>query len=457
MVPTELPSLDEMVRRRTALSPEHEQIIRSFLDQCQSYRSNNLADELVRLHRVGGTSDQDRRVCPYRFKLAETSNENMQEVIENINSCLREFRKAEEFIKAYQPLLFTMRYVPPEIWISIFRLCLPDPYLQDPVLNLPTSPVYLSAVCSRWRLIVQSDPFLWSIIRISFPRKPYGWLHTSKHVSNSGATPLHVYVSSKKDNASKDDVSLITEFIASTAHRWRTLHYSVSSSSQARRPFGDAHMPALDYLVVESLPTWWTDSPVETTPNLRHLVLRPTLQPLLTVLNIKLPLLTELDVTNHPPTDFFNHFFPRHPKLVRLKITVPSRVVQFLLPGPHMAAVFLEHLQVLQIIVPSNAFQWKHQYAQNELIPFFRLFSVPSLRRLEILNEGRGFEAFQDFNLLVNCLATLQPPLQNLTLCGFGLFPPQSVQYARAKLSLQSLRCPNNPDSVSPNLLDGAI
>ncbi|KAF9031236.1 hypothetical protein BDZ89DRAFT_631892 [Hymenopellis radicata] len=443
-VPTQLPSLDEMLMTGTALSPEHEQILRSFLDQCHSYMSNHLADELVRLHAV-----------LYQDGL---SVRNKNQARDNIRSCMGEIRKVEEIIKTYRSLLSSIRRVPPEIWMSIFRLCLPNPYVSGPKTRTPTSPIYLSAVCSRWRLIVHNDPFLWSIIRISIPRKPYGWLHTSKHVLNSGTTPLHIYVSNTQNIAGKDDISLISEFIASTAHRWRTLHYSLPPYSAAGLPFREAHMSALEFLVVEYIPTWWTDPPIESrTPNLRHLTLcrNVDIEPQ-SVLNINSPLLTELDMTCFHTEDFFNDFFPRHQTLMRLKTTVLNWDMQAnLVQGLHMDAVLLQHLQVLEVIIPT--YRWNQDYTRDILIPFLRLFSLPSLRHLEMLDEGHS-SVFSQFDLLVDYLATLQPPLPSLTLSGFAVLPPQSLQYARTNLSLQALRCQPHAGSVSPNLLDdGAI
>ncbi|KAF9031246.1 hypothetical protein BDZ89DRAFT_632143 [Hymenopellis radicata] len=138
-------------------------------------------------------------------------------------------------------------------------------------------------------------------------------------------------------------------------------------------------MSALDFLVVEYIPTWRTDPPIESrTPNLRHLTLcrNVDIEPQ-SVLNINAPLLTELDMTCFHTADFFNDFFPRHQNLMRLKTTVLSwdqvRLVQRL----HLAApVVLRHLQVLEVIIPT--YRWNQDYIDSVPSPFLVTVVAPS-------------------------------------------------------------------------------
>ncbi|KAF9031223.1 hypothetical protein BDZ89DRAFT_631151 [Hymenopellis radicata] len=232
VVPASLPPLRDLKVVNDPLPDEQRRAIGDFLKECLLYK-DYLLQEIFRLH-----------------SRKETMNIPTQVIKNAIRDTIVESQEILTRILSYKPLISAIRDVPPEIWAHIFLLCMPEP--SRSASSACSSPHSLYQVCSTWRLVALSDPRLWCSVHLTITCNSTKWRATLSRMNYARVMPMHVSVASYDPfgaTALVDDSS-IREFVRTTSHHWRTLHYVAFSRNI--EAFIDADMPALESLTIGS-------------------------------------------------------------------------------------------------------------------------------------------------------------------------------------------------------------
>ncbi|KAJ6481255.1 hypothetical protein C8R47DRAFT_1135170 [Mycena vitilis] len=157
----------------------------------------------------------DSRIAPLKAELEKLLGER--------NSLDAEIRKHEG---ALSPL----RRVPTEIICTIFTLALHPSTYSSNIINVEEGPWVLSAVCSRWRTIVLSQPCFWTHLFLDFTDDPpeseslAALLPTLEaQLERSQQSPLHVTFRTFYEFEVEKREQRVLDLIMLHCDRWETV------------------------------------------------------------------------------------------------------------------------------------------------------------------------------------------------------------------------------------------
>ncbi|CAE6498421.1 unnamed protein product [Rhizoctonia solani] len=138
--------------------------------------------------------------------------------------------------------------LPSEILLRIFYVLLAGPCSLGQ-LNYETpvpqnqKPGPITQVCSRWRNIATSSPFLWTHVDIPLtqPSAPRLLSRAKLHVQQSANLPLELHVYSAGDNNSQTGYTPVIQLLETVAGQARTLNFTLNYYDYA--PFHLAILP----------------------------------------------------------------------------------------------------------------------------------------------------------------------------------------------------------------------
>ena len=130
-----------------------------------------------------------------------------------------ERRKLEMSLDEHRSLVAPIRRIPPEILCEMFMHCLVSvPHSFD----VTKAPLHLTFVCSKWRRVAISTPWLWSYI--SLYKAPIAMELLQIWLLRSGSSPLTL-IFEPEDNG--DDIaSSYFDTIIPHSHRWRDVTFT---------------------------------------------------------------------------------------------------------------------------------------------------------------------------------------------------------------------------------------
>ncbi|KAF7347261.1 F-box domain-containing protein [Mycena venus] len=151
--------------------------------------------------------------------------------VESVLAVLSQQRdESKEKIRRHAIMISSLRHFPPEILGRIFLLTLPPTdeikklAASENGFGIGASPWVLTRVCSRWRKISLSFPFLWSNVILPpldvSKRRPYPLDMLNTQLMRSGNVPLSIVVQNPEDLPQ----DVLTALLSSSS-RWESLTF----------------------------------------------------------------------------------------------------------------------------------------------------------------------------------------------------------------------------------------
>ncbi|KAJ6592315.1 hypothetical protein DFH09DRAFT_1025215 [Mycena vulgaris] len=139
---------------------------------------------------------------------------------------LEERTSLDTDIRKHEGAISPLRRMPTELLSLIFKYMLP-PYATP---RVDPGPWAISAVCSRWRTIVLSQPALWSTIVLDFTDDPRPVIETEvalkAHLRHSSESPLDItFITSSTSDSREGEIEML-RILAWHCARWETLTIS---------------------------------------------------------------------------------------------------------------------------------------------------------------------------------------------------------------------------------------
>ncbi|KAJ7019453.1 hypothetical protein C8F04DRAFT_1051739 [Mycena alexandri] len=138
-----------------------------------------------------------------------------------------------------------LRNMPLEVLSLIFTFTF-RPYHAVP----EPAPWSISAVCTRWRNTVISQPCFWTSFDIQFPHKGITTFRLETQLARSGTQPLKIQLLCEDNKYSARERSII-EILAQYSVRWKTMSLSGPASLYSDLQGRIRHLPLLRKLGVE--------------------------------------------------------------------------------------------------------------------------------------------------------------------------------------------------------------
>ncbi|KAK0437667.1 hypothetical protein EV421DRAFT_2060280, partial [Armillaria borealis] len=171
------------------------------------------------------------------MQLLDTEAQTRAKEIAKIQSVLQrlqqEYENTVADLRRKQSLLSPIRRLPSDMLLHIFSLA-----ADDIELCLSSPPFIFRSVCYTWRVLVLSSPTLWSKVNITIPKLSWD---TSKAYNMRTHTPLHttfclsgncpLNMSIKDSGITHETLVSMTECIAPTSDRWKSLRLHVQNSA----------------------------------------------------------------------------------------------------------------------------------------------------------------------------------------------------------------------------------
>ncbi|KAJ7656532.1 hypothetical protein DFH06DRAFT_1091449 [Mycena polygramma] len=136
-------------------------------------------------------------------------------------------------IRKHEGALSPLRRLPTEIISAIFTLALPPFASCSNLMNVQEGPWVLSAVCSRWRAVVLSQPCFWTSLSLDFMDDPpdsaslVGLVPTLEaHLERSQQSPLNITFRTFYDMDIEEREQRVLDLITLCCHRWETVELS---------------------------------------------------------------------------------------------------------------------------------------------------------------------------------------------------------------------------------------
>lgn len=119
--------------------------------------------------------------------------------------------------------------LPVELWARIFLLCLPDEEFITP--DPRQAPLLLCQICSGWRNIAISTPFLWNALAIRSSWRRYIWKSSLKTwLQRSSKASLYLDISIAIDKELSSVEHHVFMSIMATSDRWRHLRLNIPNN-----------------------------------------------------------------------------------------------------------------------------------------------------------------------------------------------------------------------------------
>lgn len=345
--------------------------------------------------------------------------------------------------------------IPDDILVLIFFFCLQtDPY------NAPTTPMYLSHVCSTWRTLALDTAQLWTSITFSqdyqteiHPEPPIHFARQQEWIRRSKGALLDIEISAVWTleagliDRAKARILWIIDLLTPHAHRWRTLDLSAGRSPQMEfffeniktpsfpnlnafnishscgdkrctiRAFRPGSMPRLERLRTSGLVNF--DRPfIDSLVDLRHIeisalnfsadVVEGTKE--IVAMIRRSPQLETLHINGPPQHEPFHW---DRPTTVNRNIATASHLTYFAVWSRNLQAAVLPFIQ-------APAFSGYNWSTAPEFLPIIQLYNpFPNLRHIYI--NDSGFDCTYPISDLPGMLAHLIA-LEHLTIFKFNVF-----------------------------------
>ena len=201
--------------------------------------------------------------------------------IDRVQSILNELHRERcalsDEIEAHRALISPIRQLPLDVLGEIFVHCLPEG--RNAVMSSQEAPILLGHICSAWRSIALSTPWLWSSLHIPTPtptqiietgqvpaqpdptfiskmerrREAAGeWISRSGEspISISVCSPRHAYSYGLQPSNMKPFEIAITQILASS-HRWKNVDFRATEDSfSLLQQLAEDDVPLLESLVI---------------------------------------------------------------------------------------------------------------------------------------------------------------------------------------------------------------
>jgi hypothetical protein len=314
--------------------------------------------------------------------------------------------------------------LPPELLAEIFVHCLPSPSWMPERPRVNEAPMLLCQVCSYWRELAISLPFLWSSLHgyLDVSNRAQSWrvLLYQLWIERSRTQPLFLYIN---PNSSDPTTSSLMHLFLAEIHRWGDVgfHFNHNPAKDffaidGRRAHLLQSISISAYNCTEASTLAEIPSILQSFPNLRCLRWSSRATPM-TLLKMSFPGLTQVKLLDCPlPLDEFVRFISQCPQIRDIEVQIvepPSK--PFTLP-----TITLPHLSSLRVGT---------SFRVNEMIDYFTL---PSLRFLDYPKVQ--IQNFENFISRSSC------KLQTFYLSHYVGVTEDEVIYFLAMPSLQSLR-----------------
>ena len=137
-----------------------------------------------------------------------------------------------------------VRQLPPDIMSTIFEFSLPD--FADPYTSRSNS-LSLGAICSYWREIAWSTPYLWSLLAVEVKSNKLDAVIAQEWLARSGQLPLSIRIISahRRPNKTRQGVSALAEIINQYSTRWSNFDLLMPRSFYQFFRATDNHAPNL--------------------------------------------------------------------------------------------------------------------------------------------------------------------------------------------------------------------
>ncbi|KAJ7432006.1 hypothetical protein FB451DRAFT_1090776 [Mycena latifolia] len=241
------------------------------------------------LHTNAIPSDSE---CQLIEDLLATPQKEVAGLSEQIEQLSRRREELNSFIGPHRALVSLVRRLPDDVMQEIFIASLPAN--RNAIMSLAEAPLLLCNICSAWRNLAISTPYLWASLHIAAPathrllQMNYAidtWL------SRSGALPLSISIAR---HHAPGDVSTLIKTLIRFSRRWRHMKFILSSERGSYQSFAALgvlspdDVPVLATVVIDGLAGW--DSPVDdaqyhnlvrfaSTPSVHSVALRCTSRP----------------------------------------------------------------------------------------------------------------------------------------------------------------------------------
>ncbi|KAJ7314406.1 hypothetical protein DFH08DRAFT_895367 [Mycena albidolilacea] len=172
------------------------------------------------------------------FRLLRTLKSLVDVPMGRLNDAQRDLRsKPNSRTRKYEAALSPVHRMPTELISLIFTFTLPPFATSDGLSSIQEGPWLLSAVCSRWRAIVLSQPCLWATICLDFTyedwQSPSFELLQSRleaHLERSKQVPLHITFRAFWHEAHCRERELrVLYLLALHSDRWETISFTGSA------------------------------------------------------------------------------------------------------------------------------------------------------------------------------------------------------------------------------------
>lgn len=180
----------------------------------------------------------------------------LQDSVEKIQIKRRELRTAMN--QNHDPLIHKF---PPEIASHIFVQCAPTSAFFDENSKNWGCPLYLGAVCQKWRQLAWATPQLWSSLRIGLRSGSYGFRRNSEvlpelvteWLERSANLPLTIdFNTNLLENSGDNAYSEVIDALNNHSARWHEIHFDVSARL-LRRLCGSSQRNILQKLALSHL------------------------------------------------------------------------------------------------------------------------------------------------------------------------------------------------------------
>ncbi|KAF9486010.1 hypothetical protein BDN70DRAFT_368699 [Pholiota conissans] len=137
--------------------------------------------------------------------------------------------------------------LPVELWARIFLLCLPDEEFITP--DPRQAPLLLCQVCSQWRNVATSTPFLWNALAIRSSWRKRIWKSSlDTWLNRSSNALLYLDISAAVDREISGADHHLFQSIIATSDRWE--HLRLNIANPLLRSMMKSDMPQLQTLEI---------------------------------------------------------------------------------------------------------------------------------------------------------------------------------------------------------------
>ncbi|KAF5375912.1 hypothetical protein D9615_008199 [Tricholomella constricta] len=315
-----------------------------------------------------------------------------------------------------------MLSLPVELCSEIFTTCFPPTWDTEGTC----SPLILGQVCTAWRNLAWSMPWLWNNVFLSSTRPTPAHVELLEEwIARSANLPLSIHLRLKIENADVDmrDVTHLMDAVARCSKRWRTINFEV--------PF---FFPADPY-VSNLIPTKF---PILTSAAIQVEHVRTPLN-----LFIDAPQLQDVQLIGFPRNSFDLPW--DHITRLRLNPTTVQQCLELLGTAPNLIHCIFENITRSDVVNPTPILAPSLQslevisFTHTPISELLDTLRIPNVLDLSFHVTGNTFPHWSFISLMVRSSCVLQ----RLSLNAVRISEWQLWECLEAVPSLLSLRLIN--------------